>query len=114
MLKRGKVSVWVGNMTSEDELLSYLDDGGFASDFDFEVNPRLGRELKSVPHPATLERLVEGFSSWRVFGKACVKKGQDIGLHSANCMVVFYAFEYVPSLRINQKAPLAFVGSFDF
>src|SRR5262245_11078034 len=114
MLSAGKVSVWVGNISSEDQLLSYVDDGAFGSDFDFLVNPNFGRELKTEEQPVVLEQLVEGFSSWKSFGDACVTRGLDLGVTTAHCMVVFYAFEYLPSPRTNRSAPLTFLGVFDF
>lgn len=52
MIKGGKVSVWIGDMNSEDELLAYVDDGGFGRDFDFVINPNDGRELVAKQHLA--------------------------------------------------------------
>lgn len=60
MLKGGKVSVWVGDIGCEDELLSYVDDGPFGIDFDFEVNPKFGRELKAERQAIDLEYLLSG------------------------------------------------------
>jgi len=114
MLKTGKVSIWIGNMTSEMNFLSYIDDGEFGRDFDFKVNPNFGRELKTEAHAASLEQLVHGFSAWKSFGDACVQRGKELGINSVNCMVVFYAFEYVPTPKINRNARVTFLGTFDF
>jgi hypothetical protein len=113
MLKAGRVSVWIGSVSSEDVLLSYVDDRSFSTDFDFEVNSKFGRELKCERVPVALEHLVEGFSAWRKFGDACARRGKEMGINSANCMVVFYAFEYVPTSQNKPGTPVTFLGSFD-
>ncbi len=114
MLRSGKLSVWAGNIHSEEALLTYVDDGAFGSDFDFNINPAFGRELKVEQRPVELKCLVQGFSSWNAFGDACVRQGKAIGLEFANAMVVLYAFEYVPSPKISREARLVFLGAFDF
>ena len=114
MLKTGKVSIWIGNMTSEMDFLSYIDDGEFGHDFDFKVNPGFGRELKTESYATSLEQLVQGFSAWKSFGDACVQRGEEVGINSANCMVVLYTFEYVPSPNVNRNAGVTFLGTFDF
>ena len=114
MLKSGKVSIWVGNIRSEDELLAYVDDGGFGSDFDFQVKPELGRELRAESKCVPLQQLVHGFSSWSSFVAPCVTRGEELYISAANCMVVLYAMEYIPSPKNNPNSPLAFLGVFDF
>jgi len=101
-------------MKSEEELLSYVDDGTFSRDFDFTINTSFGRELKVEPDPVSLASLVIGFSSWQSFSEAVVKKGNEGGPRSATCMVILYAFDYIPSPRINTNARLIYLGAFDF
>ena len=114
MIKSGKVSVWIGSMNSEDELLAYVDEGAFGRDFDFVINPNAGRELVAKQHPTPVSELVEGFSYSKAFGQTSVKNAHDLGFNTANCMVVLYAFEYVPTKATNPNSSLAFVGAFDF
>jgi len=114
MLRKGKVSVWTGNFDSEDELLAYVDDGAFGSDFDFQVKTIFGRELRAEKRAVAIDELVQGCSSWRAFESAVVKSAKDAGIASAKCIVIFYAFEYVRSPGINRNAPLVFLGAFDF
>lgn len=114
MLKTGKLSVWVGNMTSEDEMLSYVDEGNFGQDFDFEINPEYGRELKVEPGDIGLPQLVEGFSSWKSFADDCVEQCNKLGIDKGSAMLVLYAFEYHPTSNVRASAPLQFIGVFDF
>lgn len=114
MIRRGKVSVWLGHMGSENELLAYVDDGKFSRDFDFAINPEIGRELTALPYPVPVLELVEGFSSWELFEEECIRQAESMGFHEGNCMVVLYAFEYLPSKMVNPNAPLKFLGVFDF
>ena len=114
MMKPGKVSVWMGNIYPETELLSYVDDGGFGLDFDFETNPRMRRELTSEKEAVGVERLVRGFSSWQAFAYAFIESATSRGIVAAKALVVVYAFEYEPTPIVNPNAPLSFVGVFDF
>ena len=114
MLKRGKVSVWIGNIYPENELLSYVDNGNFGLDFDFETNPRMRRELTSEIKAVGVEKLVLGFSSWKAFADAFVERATSRGIIAAKSLVVLYAFEYELSPKVNPKAPLSFAGVFDF
>jgi hypothetical protein len=114
MLKRGKVSIWTGNIYPERELLSYVDSGKFGLDFDFEIDPRMRREMTSEKEGVGVEKLVHGFSSWKAFADAFIGKATNSGIVAAKSLVVLYAFEYELSPRVNPKAPLSFVGVFDF
>ena len=114
MLKRGKVSIWIGNIYPEHELLSYVDDGNFGLDFDFETHPRMRRELTSEKEAVRVENLVHGFSSWKEFADAFIARAASRGISVAKSLVVLYAFEYESSPNVNPEAPLSFVGVFDF
>ena len=114
MLKRGKVSIWIGNIYPERDLLSYVDNGNFGLDFDFETDPRMRRELTSEKEAFGVEKLVHGFSSWKAFANAFIEKATSSGIVAAKSLVVLYAFEYELSPTVNPKAPLIFVGVFDF
>lgn len=114
MLRRGKVSIWIGNIYPEHKLLSYVDDGNFGRDFDFETSPRMRRELVSEKETMDVEKLVHGFSYWETFSDAFIEKATSSGIVAAKSLVVLYAFEYELSPRINPEAPLSFVGVFEF
>ncbi len=114
MVKSGKVSVWIGDIISEDELLDYVDDGAFGSDYDFKVTPRAKRELSAGTAFLPVVELIEGFSWWELFAEKCAARASELGITKGKCMVVFYAFEYMPSPSINAGSPLKFIGSFDF
>jgi hypothetical protein len=114
MLKRGKVSIWIGNICPEHELLFYVDNGNFGLDFDFETNPRMRRELTSEKEAIGVDKLVHGFSSWKAFGAAFIARATSSGIVAAKSLVVLYAFEYVPSPKVNQEAPLSHIGVFDY
>ncbi len=114
MTKSGKISVWIGNLNSEDELLSYVDDGPFGRDYAFVLNANAGRELVAKTHQVLLSELVEEFSYSNKFDRSCIEMATKLGFISANCMVVLYAFEYIPCTMVNPQSPLKFVGAFDF
>lgn len=114
MLRPGKVSIWIGNIYPEHELLSYVDDGNFGLDFDLETDPRMRRELTSEKDAVGVEKLVYGFSSWKAFADAFIEKATRNGIIAAKSLVVLYAFEYETSPNVNPKAPLSFLGVFDF
>jgi hypothetical protein len=114
MLKSGKVSIWIGNIASEEGMLSYVDDGDFGRDFDFEINPESGRELKAESHSVEASQLVHGFSSWKSFASECVQSCHNLGFDKATSMLVLYAFEYQPTSNINPNAQLNFVGVYDY
>ena len=114
MIRSGKASIWIGNFTSEDALVSYVDDGQFGHDFDFCVNPRGRREMVAEKSGISLMKLAEGFSYWENFYQAFLTQSRERSIEIASCMLVLYAFEYVPSERVNRSAPLQFIGAFDF
>lgn len=110
----GKVSIWVGDVTSEDELIEYVDDGGFAADFDYEPYPPLGREIATNPAPVPIGELVEGFSSWSSFADQCRQAASTLGISSSCCMVVLYNSAFEPSTASKRSARLRFLGSFNY
>jgi hypothetical protein len=114
MVRSGKVSVWVGEFDSEESLLTYIDDGRFGQEFDLIVSPEFSRELNAEPQPVSCEQLISGVSYSDIFGQACLKRLRDLGISEAKCMVIFYAFEYSPSLIVSNDFMLTFVGTFDF
>lgn len=114
LIKNGRVSIWIGDAGSEDELLAYVDDGGFASDFDFDLNPNAGRELAVETIEAPVRTLVEGFSYWKNFVDECVSAGSERNIYKCKSMVVVYNIDYEPSEKVNENSKLQFLGSFDY
>jgi hypothetical protein len=114
LARDGVVSIWIGDFGSEDELLDYVDEGHFASDFDFELNPRAGRELAADAHPAPISKLVEGFSYWKRFSKACIEMAIEHGYNEARCMLVVYNLEYRATAPERNDSPLKYLGTFGY
>ena len=114
MQQTGKVSVWIGNIDDEESLVSYVDDGAFGKDYDFEVNTRAGRELTAGTKALPVPELVKGFSAWESFSEGCIDRAKELGWHKAHIMLILYAFQYVPNPRTNPEAPMQFLGCFKF
>ncbi|MDR2188476.1 MAG: immunity 22 family protein [Azonexus sp.] len=107
-----RISIWLGNIADEEELDSYLDEH-FASDFGFEIYAPDGPEC-SAQEEADVRSLLEGFSQWRQFIDAAVNQANAVGLARASCAIVFYNFEYDPSLIKNAHAPVHFIGAIPY
>jgi hypothetical protein len=67
-----RISFWLGAITDEAELDDYLIQG-FASDFGFDIYAPDGPEC-SAQEETDVRSLLEGFSQWRTFVDAAVKK----------------------------------------
>jgi hypothetical protein len=104
-----RVSLWLGNIADEMELDDHFRDR-FKSDFGFEIYAPDGPE-SSAQEETDVRSLLEGFSQWRQFVDAAVEKAAAAGFGRASTAVVFYNFEYDPSLICNQDAPIRFIGT---
>ena len=115
-LRNGSVAVWVGNcFTTEDEMIEYVDDGPFASDFDFSIRPAAGRELTVEATPVPIEHLAKGFSYWRYFSQEVVGTAQKLDLKIARCMLVVYNVFYAPpETKLISNHKLTFFGNFKY
>lgn len=107
----GFVSVWTGSITDEIELDDYLREN-FPSDFGMSGD--IGRVAESTvsEEPQEVSRLVNGFSQWKTYEKACVETAGKKGVATASCMVVFYGVKYDEREIRNPGAPLRFLGVF--
>lgn len=107
-----RISIWLGDIADEVELDEYLADG-FASDFGFEIHAPDGPEC-SAQQGTDVRSLLEGFSQWRKFVDAAVEKAAAAGVQKASTAIVFYNFEYDPSLIRNPGAPVRFIGTVEY
>ncbi|WP_420454283.1 hypothetical protein [Rubrivirga sp.] len=103
-----RVSIWLGDFSDEAALDDYLGDG-FARDFGFEIDPPAGPEYDAGDE-RDVRTLLTGFSGWRGFVDAATEAARAVGVRRASAALVFYGFEYDPSLIRNERAPLRFVG----
>jgi hypothetical protein len=104
-----RISIWLGDISDEIELDDYLSER-FARDFGFEVYAADGPEC-SAQEETDVRSLLEGISQWRTFVDAAVGKAAAAGVERASAAIVFYNFEYDPSLVQNEDAPMRFIGT---
>lgn len=104
-----KVSVWVGNLPTEDD---------FDKCIDVEVVPRLALpthiestcEISFEPEPVSVRKFIAGFSGGEMFADQVAAKATARGISSANAALVVY---YVQCENApEQWGPLHFLGSF--
>jgi hypothetical protein len=88
---KGKVSVWIGDFDSEDDLLDYVEsDDRCGNDFGCVLRDR--RELSVETQPRPVRELLQGFSWYQEFvDEVVVQAGADT---QARCAVVSYASDY--------------------
>src|SRR4051794_37757451 len=105
MASPGKVSIWVGDFTNEEELLDYIEsEEGFGSQFGCVL--RENRELCTSAQIVPLRELLEGFSWWRQFiEEAVALQGSPVGAH---CAVVAHACDYRLLSYTPKPGPLRF------
>ena len=104
-----RISIWLGDIADEMGLDEYLRER-FASDFGFEIYAPDGPE-GSAREKTDVRSLLDGFSQWRQFVDAAVEKAAAAGVEMASTAIVFYNFEYDPSLIRNHDAPVRFIGT---
>lgn len=86
----GKVSIWVGDFTGEDELLDYLEDErGLGADFGCLLLHQ--RELSVHTQPKPVRELLQGFSWSEQFVDEAAQAAGDV---PARCAVVSHACDY--------------------
>jgi hypothetical protein len=114
--KTGRVSVWVGDIKSDDELDDYLNsDQGFEQHFDVILDGGDCRESKVESISTPISKLVDGFSSCHSFAQDVIDAAKKAGIEEATTMLVWYACEYEPPIeQMNLKSPLKFLGVFQF
>ena len=112
----GKVSIWIGDFSSDVELDDYLNlSRGFERDFNFELNEHDTPETSVEAEAAPISQLVDGFSWSESYAQSAVKNAEEKGIGAATTMVVLLNFEYDPSIaKPNPNAPLQFLGAISF
>jgi hypothetical protein len=112
----GKVSVWIGNFSSDLELDDYLNlSRGFEKDFNFRLNERDMPESSVESETMPIGRLVDGFSWSKSYAEKVVEAADRKGIKTATTIVVFLNFEYDPNIaNPNPRAPLQFLAAVAF
>jgi Immunity protein 22 len=108
----GFVSVWLGNISDEDDLDDYLADD-FPDDFGFEIDPEDGPEYDVAEPAAPVLELLEGFSCYEDFWQEATNAAKSAGWEKASCALVFYNFAYEGG-EVSNDSPLSFIGTFPF
>ena len=109
---KGKVSVWVGDFSSEDALLDYIESAdGCGEDFGCVLRDR--RELSVEAQPRPLRELMYGFSWYEDFVEEISgMAGADV---EARCAVVSFASDYrLLGFTPRPTARLRFIGVASF
>ena len=102
----GKVSMWVGDIASEDELLDYIEHG-FGVDFGCVLLHR--RELSVKPQAEPVRALLRGFSWCERFTEEIV--GTAGPEATARCAVVSHGADYgLLGVTPKPNARLRFLG----
>jgi hypothetical protein len=111
--KSGKLSIWIGNFSSELELDEYINlSREFEQDFGFELNERDMPETSVQPEQLPIRKLVDGFSRSHLYAQSVVGLAEEKRIDRATTMVIFFNFEYEPErTKPNDRAPLKFLGT---
>jgi hypothetical protein len=114
--KGGRVSIWIGNFRSEEELDAYMNlDRQFEKDFDFNLNETDMPEVIVFDSPIPIAKLAEGFSWSDSYKDAAASVARERGITQATTMVMFLNFEFLPDkVRLNPTAPLQFLAAVSF
>jgi Immunity protein 22 len=107
------VSLWLGNLGSEEEIDDYLSLGEqFENDFGFEIYPPDAPEYDvSEEGPKPIHDLLEGFSNWETFIEAATTEANAKGWTEATTALVFYNFKYDPKfVSPTSSGLLTFIG----
>jgi hypothetical protein len=114
--KGGRVSVWIGNLTSDVELDDYMNiQRTFEKDFGFEINERDMPETKVEEEPVPIAKLIEGFSWAEAYAESVNDLANEKGIEWATTMIIFINFEYNPeSAKPNPNAQVKFLGVVSF
>ncbi len=89
----GKVSIWVGNFGSEDELDAYIFER-FSKDFGFILNERNLPEISVEEEKKSIEELLTGFSWYKDFIEEAISLSKSKGIREASAAAVFHAVDY--------------------
>ena len=107
------VSVWVGELTSEDDLDEYLRES-FPQDYGVKIDSAAIGEIAVEPAPVEISKLVSGFSRSQTFDKGCVDAALKRQISKASCMFIAYDFKYLEEEMKNPSPPLTFIGAIPY
>ena len=111
MAAAGRVSIWVGDISDEEEALDYIESAhGLGAQFGCVL--RHSREIIVSDEPKRLRQLLEGFSSWRDFIDEAVAFGSEELV--AQCAVVAYACDYSKLQFTPRAGRMRFLGVANF
>lgn len=108
------VSVWVGQHASEEELDDYLY-FRFSEEFRFRVDDHNLPEISVAPEPISPASLIHGFSRYENFQDEFIRACEQLGIHAARSVMVFYFLAYTPEgLPVATTPEMTYVGNFWF
>jgi len=112
----GYVSVWIGRLSSDEELDAYLNmTPQFEQEFGFKLNEADMPETTVEPDAVPVSSLVDGFSWSKSYRDAVIEAATELGYDSANTMVVFHNFKYeLAEVKVKPSSKLVFLGAFPF
>ncbi len=111
--RSGCVSVWIGDINSEEELDRYLRER-FPIDFGFSFSGTGRAESAAFSQPGDIVEILRQASQARHFIEQIARCAPQNGIQEANCVLILYACEYLVSEILNLKAPLRFLGAFRY
>ena len=108
------VSVWVGQHASEEELDDYIYQR-FSEEFRFRVDDRNLPEISVEAEPVSPASLIRGFSRYENFQDQLIRACEQLGIHAAKSIMVFYFLAYTPDgLPVATSPKMTYVGNFWF
>jgi len=108
------VSVWVGQHQSEEELDDYIFHR-FSHEFRFRVDDHNLPETSVESEPVPPAKLIHGFSRHEKFQDGFIHAAEQLGIHAAQSVMVFYFLAYTPEgLSVAPKPEMTYVGNFWF
>lgn len=112
----GYVSVWIGRLSSDEKLDSYLNrTSEFEKEFGFKLNEADTPETAVEPEAVPVAALMDGFSWAKSYRDAVIESASALGYESANTMVVFHNFKYDSAeVKVKPSTKLVFLGAFPF
>lgn len=125
LLEGEVVSIWVGNLESEDAVVEYLGQP-FERDFGFLLDDdelpeiagslterRPSRRASTAPlQKLELRELFEALSISQDWVDEAEQSCRERGIHVAKLVIAFPHLRYRPDLCRNPQAPVQFIGSF--
>jgi len=117
MIKLGKVSLWIGNFKSQEDLNSFIEEkydeeGDVSSEFmsflEVEFLDNQFQEVDFYQGLLTKQEVFEGFS----YVESFIKSIPDLDWENNNSIILIYNFEYTPLKK--QKGKIQFIDVYDY